>query len=142
MAASSKIFVLLFPHENNEVQRRPVTGRVGIRNKSPAPGRSFPNRPRSLSSLTREGHEKYHHGRSRKRAKKVLLLHGIGCYSVTGRESAGWQHLLLGKVCNSAIRGSSRSGWTTIWKYKSASIGKANISTIQGSEFRCVRPLV
>lgn len=32
-----KDFVLLFPHENNEVQRGPVTGKVGIRNKSPSP---------------------------------------------------------------------------------------------------------
>lgn len=62
------------------------------------------------------------HGKS---TKIDLVPPWIRSYSISEHESVGRQHLLLGKhVCNSAIRGSSKSGWAILWKNKSLPIGK------------------
>lgn len=57
---------------------------------------------------------------SGKRTKIGLVLPGIRSYLINEHESVRRQHLLRGKHgCNSAIRGSSKSGRTAPWKHKS-----------------------
>lgn len=59
------------------------------------------------------------------RVLKLVCSAWIRSYSINEHESVGRWHFLLGKHgCNSAIRGSSKSGWAAPWKHKSLPIGK------------------